>query len=183
MTANPSPETLAPLHTLMNGLQGSRQILNDVPTDVMSTLQIELTKTLRNLDDHMGNLLCLATFAQIASARYNDCSTQGGDHSLSWLFNIQQFFGPKRGVKTLDLVVLRVILACSPNCTNLTSAQATESIRLATCIAGAIEPEQRRAWISGNAVKITKLCEKVSREGLDHELQMVVSTIDFQTLH
>ena len=175
MAANPCAETLAPLHTLMTSLRGSCQILNDVPSEIMSNLQLELTKALRNLDDHMGNLLCLATFAQIALIKPNDPSKQHGPSPPPWLLNIQQFFGPKRGLKTLDLVVLRVILACSSNCTNLSTPQAAESIRLAICIADVIQLEQKQVWISSNGAKIAKLYDKVAREGLDREVQMMVS--------
>ncbi|KAJ5594296.1 uncharacterized protein N7459_000504 [Penicillium hispanicum] len=173
MAANPGAETLIPLHTIINGLHGSCQILNDVPVEVMSNLQLELTKTLRNLDDHMGNLLCLATFAQIASTKNDNDSNQHEPNAPSWLVNIQQFFGPKRGLKTLDLVVLRVILACSSNRSNLTGVQAAESIRLAICVADTIQPQQKQIWVSGNRAKIAKLCDKVAREGLDRELQMM----------
>lgn len=140
-------------------------------------MQLEFTKTLRNLDDHMGNLLCLATFARLASIRNDGLIKKHGTEAPSWLLNIRHFFGPKRGLKTLDLVVLRVILACSSNCNNLTPPQAAESIRLAVCIADAIEPEQKKAWIAGNASKIAKLCEKVARDGLDREIQMMVRFI------
>lgn len=171
---NPSADTIAPLHTLMNGLQGCSLLQHDVPTEVMSNMQVEFTKTLRNLDDHMGNLLCLATFARIASIRHDGFTNKHGPEAPSWLLNIRHFFGPKRGLKTLDLVVLRVILACSSNCNSLAPPQAAESIRLAICIADAIEPEQKQAWIAGNSSKIAKLCEKVARDGLDREIQMMV---------
>ncbi|KAJ5998888.1 hypothetical protein N7451_006698 [Penicillium sp. IBT 35674x] len=173
MARNPSADTIAPLHTLMNGLQGCALLQHDVPTEVMSNMQVEFTKTLRNLDDHMGNLLCLATFARIASIRNDGFTKNHGPEAPSWLLNIRHFFGPKRGLKTLDLVVLRVILACSSNCSNLTPPQAAESIRLAICIADAIEPEQKQAWIAGNSSKIAKLCEKVARDGLGREIQMM----------
>lgn len=177
MARNPSADTIAPLHTLMNGLQGCSILQYEVPTEVMSNMQLEFTKTLRNLDDHMGNLLCLATFARLASIRNDGLIKKHGTEAPSWLLNIRHFFGPKRGLKTLDLVVLRVILACSSNCNNLTPPQAAESIRLAVCIADAIEPEQKKAWIAGNASKIAKLCEKVARDGLDREIQMMVRFI------
>lgn len=134
----------------------------------MSSLQLELTKTLRNLDDHMGNLLCLATFAHLVKA-----DQQRGPRA-SWLENIQHFFGPKRGVKTLDLVVLRVILACSAHCNGLNSGEAAESVRLAVEICDRVDPERKQAWIAGNSSKIAKLCEKVSREGIGQEVQMMV---------
>ncbi|CAG7964363.1 unnamed protein product [Penicillium nalgiovense] len=173
MTAgNPCVETVAPLHALFSGLKGSPRVLNDIPSEVMSNLQLEFTKTLRNLDDHMGNLLCLATFAQIATALGTTSQNQHGSEA-PWLLNIKHFFGQKRGLKTLDLVVLRVILACSSSC-KLAPSEAAESIRLAICIAEAIESEQKQVWIAGNNSKIAKLCEKAVRDGLHGQTQTMV---------
>lgn len=179
MAENPCAETITPLHSLINGLQGSLRILYELSSETLSNLQLEFTKTLRNLDDHMGNLLCLATFARIASAfdtayyRHHH-QQQHEPEAPSWLLNIKHFFGPKRGMKTLDLVVLRVILACSSRCNSLTPSGAAESIRLAICIADALEIDQKQTWISGNSSKIGKLCEKIAREGLDDEIRMMV---------
>lgn len=173
LAENPCVETVTRLHALISGLKGSPRILNDIPSEVMSNLQLEFTKTLRNLDDHMGNLLCLATFAQIATALNTVSQNQHGSEA-PWLLNIKHFFGQKRGLKTLDLVVLRVILACSSSC-NLVPPQAAESIRLAICIADAIEPEQIQAWLAGNNPKIAKLCEKAARDGLHGQIQTMVS--------
>jgi hypothetical protein len=122
----------------------------------------------------MGNLLCLATFAKIASARETDHPSQHGQQPPLWLLNIKHFFGPKRGLKTLDLVVLRVIFASSATCNNLTPAKAVESVRLAICIADVVEPEQKSVWISANRPKIAKLCDKVVRSGIDREIQIMV---------
>ncbi|KAK4865430.1 hypothetical protein LT330_009541 [Penicillium expansum] len=169
MAENPCVETVAPIHALISGLKSSPRILNDISSEVMSNLQLEFTKTLRNLDDHMGNLLCLATFAQIATALGTTSQNQHGSETL-WLLNIKHFFGQKRGLKTLDLVVLRVILACSSSC-NLAPPEAAESIRLAICIADTIEPEQKQAWMASNSPKIAKLCEKAVRDGLYGQTQ------------
>lgn len=163
----------------MSGIQSSPKVLDDVPSEIMSSLQTEFTKTLRNLDDHMGNLLCLATFARIASVRQTNHLSQHGPEPPSWLLNIKHFFGPKRGMKSLDLVVLRVILASSASCNNLTPAKAVESVRLAICIADAVEPEQKSAWISGNRSKIAKLCDKVVRTGIDREIQITVWSLSY----
>lgn len=156
----------------MKTLQASSQILDEVPSEVMSNFQLEFTKTLRNLDDHMGNLLCLATFARIASNQNNHRPNRHGPEAPSWFLSIQHFFGAKRGPKTLDLVVLRVILACSSNC-SLPPSQAAESIRLAICVLDAVEPEQKQLWVSNNSSKIAKLCEKVAKDGLDRETQVM----------
>lgn len=173
MAENPCVETVAPIHALISGLKSSPRILNEISSEVMSNLQLEFTKTLRNLDDHMGNLLCLATFAQIATALGTTSQNQHGSETL-WLLNIKHFFGQKRGLKTLDLVVLRVILACSSSC-NLAPPEAAESIRLAICITDTIEPEQKQAWMASNSPKIAKLCEKAVRDGLYGQTQTMVS--------
>lgn len=177
MAGNPCAETVAPLHSLMSSLDGSSSLLDDIPEDVMTKLQLEFTKTLRNMEDHMGILMSLATFARIASAQSHSQNLQQQQHGSeppSWLLNIQHFFGPKRGQKTLDLVVLRVILACSSNSSFLTPSQAAESIRLAVSIIDAIEPSQKDAWVSNGSSKLAKLCDKVVRDGLEREIQLMV---------
>ncbi|PLB52423.1 hypothetical protein P170DRAFT_378212 [Aspergillus steynii IBT 23096] len=169
---NPCAETVLPLYQLMTGLRTHPRVLLEVPSEIMSNLQVELTKTLRNLDDHTGNLLCLATFAQIASSKIAQVDN-GHEQCPPWLQNVKHFFGPKRGLKTLDLVVLRVILACSASCNSLTTEQASESIRLAIEICDIVEPGQRECWIAANSTKIAKLCEKVTRSGIDRGVQIL----------
>ncbi|KAL4884723.1 hypothetical protein BJY04DRAFT_169746 [Aspergillus karnatakaensis] len=179
LKANPCADTVRPLYLISNCFQSSG-VLYEMPLQVMSCFQTELTKTLRNLDDHMGNLLCLATFARLAAAR----TTEEEPMPLQ---NIRHFFGPKRGLKTLDLVVLRVILACSSNYGNLSAEQSAESIRLGIDICGGVDNTQRERWIEGNSVKIAKLLEKVTRDGIDSSVQMLgisflVSLIPVATL-
>ncbi|KAI9039174.1 uncharacterized protein KD926_009924 [Aspergillus affinis] len=172
---NPCAETILPLYQLMTGLRTTPRVLLEVPSEIISNLQVELTNTLRNLDDHTGNLLCLATFAQIASSNIPQMNNSP-EQRPSWLQNVKHFFGSKRGLKTLDLVVLRVILTCSASCNGLTAEQATESIRLAIEICDIVEPEQRESWIGANSTKIAKLCEKVTRSGIDRGVQILGAT-------
>ncbi|KAF7718766.1 Uncharacterized protein PECH_004247 [Penicillium ucsense] len=174
IAANPRAETIAPLHALMIGIRGSPSLMHEIPTDVMSNMQAEITKTLRNLDDHMGNLLGLATFAEISASqpRQTNASPRGLGNA-SWLASIHDFFGSRRGMKTLDLVVLRVILACSSNCNHLTPAQAAESIGLAIRIGDAVDPTVKSTWIDQNASKIGKLCEKVAKDSLSREIKIM----------
>ncbi|KAJ5766847.1 uncharacterized protein N7511_004463 [Penicillium nucicola] len=170
MSDNPGIETIKPLYTIMKGLQGSPKVLDDIPSEVMSNLQVEFTKILRNFDDHMGNLLCLGTFAQIALAQPPSSQNQHGSESISWLLNIKDFFGPKRGLKTLDLVVLRVILACSSSC-SLSPSQAAESIKLAIYIADVVQSDQKHSWMASNSSKLAKLCNKAGTDGLDDNIR------------
>ena len=177
MAKNPYEETLSPLCKVMTGLQGTPGILNEMPSETMSNLQVELTKALRNLDDHMGNLLCLAIFARITKAEI-----QHGPKPPAWLESIHHFFGPKRGLKTLDLVVLRVILACSASCTSLGPGKAAESIRLAIEICNNVDPDRKHAWVESNSPKIKKLCEKVIRDDIDPKVQMMVRLTGIEQL-
>ncbi|KAL2853946.1 hypothetical protein BJY01DRAFT_51347 [Aspergillus pseudoustus] len=160
---SPLENNVRPLYLISGCL---KEVVHELPQEVMSCLQVELTKTLRDLKDHMGNLLCLATFARLASS-------WSSRDAPSWLQNIKDFFGPKRGLKTLDLVVLRVILACSSSCDGLTAEQAAESIRLAISICNGVDMAQRLSWIEGNRIKITKLIEKATRTGIDHSVQIL----------
>ncbi|KAJ5162174.1 hypothetical protein N7492_007566 [Penicillium capsulatum] len=172
MADNPCADTISPLHSLMGCIQGSPWGFDEIPSEAMVNFQVEFTKILRNLDDHMGSLLCLATFARITSAQYHGPQKKHGPSTPSWLLNIQHFFSSKRGLKTLDLVVLRVILACSSS-SSLTLSQAAESIRLSISIADSVDTQEKQAWLSSNSPKMAKLCEKVGRDGLDREIQMM----------
>ncbi|KAE8359358.1 hypothetical protein BDV27DRAFT_168588 [Aspergillus caelatus] len=173
---NPCAETILPIYRIMTGLQTSPSVLHSIPSEVMSNLQIELTKTLRDLDDHMGNLLCLATFARIASSQKVSRGIESAQQVPGWLQNIKHFFSAKRGLKTLDLVVLRVILACSTSCQSLMTDQAAESIKLGIEICATVEGSQRESWIQTNSSKIAKLCEKVTRDSIDPIVQKLGTT-------
>ncbi|KAA8645707.1 uncharacterized protein ATNIH1004_007126 [Aspergillus tanneri] len=172
---NPCAKSIWPLYQIMTGLQTASIVLYEIPSETMSSLQMELTKTLRTLHDQTENLLCLATFGQIVSS--NTAHDQNNQDQLPpWLQNIKYFFGPKRVLKTLELVVLRVILACSSGCSNLTAQQSARSIRIAIEICDSVEQEQREYWISVNPSKAAKLCEKVTRNGIDRDVQILGTT-------
>ncbi|KAF4247038.1 hypothetical protein CNMCM8980_007847 [Aspergillus fumigatiaffinis] len=173
MRENPCSGTIFPLYQIMTDLQPVPGVLLEISPETMSSLQVELTKTLRNLDDHMGNLLCLATFARISSSWNTNAEREHGPQFPPWLQNVKHFFGQKRGLKTLDLVILRVILASSASCDNLPPRKAAESIRLAIEICDSVEQGQKDCWIANNAPKIAKLCEKVNRNGIDWQVQMM----------
>ncbi|PYH80737.1 hypothetical protein BO82DRAFT_337544 [Aspergillus uvarum CBS 121591] len=176
LSKNPCSETILPLHRISTGLRTSPRVLLEISTEIMSSIQVELTKTLRNLADHMGNLLSLATLANLASLQGKLSNQESRSSTPLWLQSVGNFFGPKRGLKTMDLVVLRVILACSDSCSELTPAQAAESICLAIQICDRVEPEQKEAWNAANPSKIAKLREKVMRSGIDRGVQILGAT-------
>lgn len=87
MAENPSAETIRPIYKLMSGLQTSPRILYDIPLETMSILEGELRKALRNIDDHMGNLLCLDTFARLVSSQKLNYDSEHGPQVPTWLEN------------------------------------------------------------------------------------------------
>ncbi|KAL9127167.1 MAG: hypothetical protein Q9217_003900 [Psora testacea] len=163
---NVSAETIRPLYVILSAL-GSSQI-DGLPLDIVSSLQEGLMKALRSLDveHHSANLLCLAVLAKLVSRASTDSSS---DNYI--LFGAQQsFFGGRRASKTLDHIVLKVILACSKNCP-LAPNDAITSVELSEEIVDAIDVNERDAWIVKNTAKTKKLCEKILRPDIETELQ------------
>lgn len=136
---------------------------------------MEITNILRKTDDHIASLLCLAVFAKIVSwASASSSSNEAAqDDRPSWLQSMRHFFDSKRGVKTIDVVALRVILACSEN-TPLSQQDSEEILLLAWQIVALVEPSQRTAWVEANRAKAARLEAKIAREGLRGDLRMLV---------
>ncbi|KAL1968033.1 hypothetical protein VTN77DRAFT_2162 [Rasamsonia byssochlamydoides] len=173
MVREPCARTISPLYHVMAGLLGNSSLLDALPEGIMANFQAECTKTLRNLNDHMGSLFCLATFARIKSLWTSTQEREFGKHTCPvWFQNLSQFFGPKRAQKTLDLVVMSVIMACSATCSTLSAEEATGGVRLAIEICENVDQEQKEIWLRSNAPRIAKLCEKLTRNGIDVNLQM-----------
>lgn len=174
MAENPNTETIRPIYKLIKGLQTSPRILYDIPLETMSTLEGVLRNILRNMDDHVGSLLCLAIFACLVSSQKLNYDSDYGPQVPTWLQNARHFFGPKRCQKTLDIVSLRVILSCSDNYGNMTTTEAAECVHLAIDICDCAEPEQKEVWAAGNLPNFAKLQEKIMRKGIAYEVQMMV---------
>lgn len=171
MVHDPCARTMRPLYEVMGGLLGNLNIMKTLPEELMVSFQLECTKTLRNLNDHMGNLLGLATFARIRSLWTINVT----EPSYSpWLTSISQFFGPKRAGKTLDLVLLSVIMACSATNNANSPEDAIKIVQLAIEIVESIDHEQKSQWLPNNKPKMIKLCERLTRQDIDSELQMTV---------
>lgn len=169
MVRQPTPDTIAPLYKVISGTRGN--IFDILPDDTMSRFQSECTRILRKLDDHVSSLFCLAMFARIASA-----DAQPSDRKPGWLRSICQFFDATRGLKTLDLVFLRVVLACSSTA-GLSASQSVDCILLAKEVCDVVDPSQKNHWIQSGKVKIVKLCEKIMRADHDPTIQMLVGSV------
>ena len=171
-------------------------MLKMMPADLLIRLQEHLLKMLRVLEagDHSANLLCLAILAKIASSEVthmetlerplgsdkvcspNTSPSPGPTRSLTVNYNsAKHFFTAKRASKTLDLVVLKVILACSRSC-SLSSSEIIESLRISEEIVDAIGNEEKRTWMLKNSTKSRKLHEKILRPGIDIGVRCAVGT-------
>lgn len=174
MAEAPNTESLRPIYKLMKGLQRSPRILHDIPLETMITLERVFRDILRNMEDHVGSLLCLATYACLVSSQKPNYNSIHGPQAPTWLQNARHFFGPKRCQKTLDIVALTVVLLCSDNYDNMSTREAAECVRLAIDICDCAEPEQKQVWAFANASHFSKLEEKIMRENIAYEVQMMV---------
>lgn len=186
MVERPCGDMIRPLYQVLGGIQPL--LLEVLPDESMEHFQTECTKVLRGLDDHIGNLLCLATLARIASAASTTSTTSSSSPpSISdlewsapkprtWQQNVFQFFNAMRGSKTLDIVVLRVILASSGS-SDLSLGASIEGLKLAKEILEVVEPDQRKAWVKAHAAKVAKLLGKIQQPGLPPALQAAVCAV------
>lgn len=189
--------TITNIKLIYHMLSGSKfDVLSLIPADLVDGLHENLLRILRapEATDHSTNLLCLAIFAKLASAEPRHL--QISDRPL-WSDNIsspdespsnepisgslgscgfaKQFFTSKRACKTLDLVVLKAILACSFSCA-LPSNQISESLKISEQIVDAVGKDEKCTWMLKNSTKIRKLHEKVLRPDIDMGVRCAVST-------
>lgn len=176
--------TIRPVYSMLVGV--GPLLLDVIPEAEATQFQERLIRLLRNVDDQAANLLCLAIFARLVVRSTGptssaEVSSEGQTPvgatiptaQISRYHTIQQFFNQKRAVKTLDLVVLRVIFACS-NSSNLSLKDSVESLELAKEIISAVDVEEKVDWLKSNGPKLRKLYEKVLRVDLAGELQSMV---------
>lgn len=167
-----------------------------IPADLLIGLQEKLVQILRALEaaDHSANLLCLAILAKLASTELTHLETLERPLSSGKILSpdaspsnklasalvvsygsAAQFFTAKRAFKTLDLVVLKVILACSRSC-SLPSSEITESLKVSEEIVDAVGKDEKRIWMLKNSIKTRKLYEKVLRPDINIGVRCAVGT-------
>ncbi|KAL6713534.1 hypothetical protein ACLMJK_008999, partial [Lecanora helva] len=172
-----SCKSIRDVYRSLSGLDAS--YLNDLTFDVLASFQGSLTELLTqlDLDDPIGNLLCLAILAKFASTpcllALNDAQSSNGSlhNQVNEKFgHARKYFTGKRAQKTLDVAVLKVINSCSSRgAPNL--HEALEILTLARKVIEAIEFDDKQTWMSINQVKVQKLHEKIGRAELNRNLQ------------
>ncbi|CRG82883.1 Intracellular protein transport protein USO1 [Talaromyces islandicus] len=172
MVQEPCARTIRPLYEVVEGFIGNFNILKILPNDLMATFQLEATNILRSLNDPIASLLCLATFARIRRLWQ---PTENEAYMPTWLENIFQILGPKRAAKTLDLVFISAIMACSSSCSGYSPQERVFLVKLAVEICENFEEEIKRSWLGTNSPKVVKLCDKLRRADIDRDLQMMAT--------
>lgn len=182
----PSPETIRPIYRVLSGI--GPQLLDALPLNLVARLQEQFKKLLQGVgaEDPMTDLFCLAVLAVMASGRTEpiiaDASTSlATAHEVSIVkksksCDVARQYLSKRAAKTLDLVVLRVIVVCSRSCT-LTVKEAIESLQLSKVIIDAVDGD-KRLWMENDKGKFRKLVEKVSSYDQQPEVLCLVRPLD-----
>ena len=182
----PSAVTIRPLYNILSGVgYGLLEMLSD---DAIKRFQEKLKEMLRTLGNHFDSLLCLAIFAHMVSARTpdllpsdNSATPRGLDRSSGEITDnardrhevARQFLNHKKASKTLELVVLRVILICSINCP-LDHDRAMDNLQLSKEIIDAIDETEKETWLKRTTTGGKKLQEKVLRADLDVNIRSLV---------
>lgn len=145
------------------------------------------------MEDHSSNLICLAILAKFAFAGLPTGRFLQGSNGSSYLQMIsssvepisatperynsaRQFFNTSRASKTLDVVVLKVIFACSLSC-DLCSSEIIESLKLSEEIVDAICIDEKKSWMLKNGAKGKKLLEKILRSDIEMGVQHAVRSL------
>ena len=177
-----SSETIRPVYLLLSGLDSV--YLDSMPLNIVSSLQSQMILVLSKLDsdDHLASLLCLAVLAKFSSMP-GDMENFGpnlqslvqdetGLHSADRFLPARKFFS-SRVPKTLDLIVIKAITACSQSC-RLKVHEVVESLKLSIEIVDTLDEKEKTHWQAGNVRKINKLYEKVLRSGIEAKVQCAV---------
>ncbi|SLM38433.1 hypothetical protein LPUS_08646 [Lasallia pustulata] len=195
----PSALTIRPIHSLLAGVGST--LLDVLPAEATSRLHEQLSRMLQSLQDRPAILLCLAIFASVLSGSSPVCkASETSSQNLHSAMpgeavlpdevrrhqNIRKYFNERRASKTLDLVVLGVIEACSSSF-SLNCCEAVESLGLAQEIVRVVNCDERVGWLKKSGSKTRKLFEKVLRQDTKAEvrlaaLEFIVSLVEIDQI-
>ncbi len=186
----PSAGNIRPIYSILSSV--GFNFLDILPLETVNRFQLQLIKILKGLEveDHSANLICLAILANVALQEIEDStaldglsvpnatSTRNEDvpESHDRYQPAQQLFTAKRASKTLDLVVLKVILSCSKTC-SLRPDEVLESLKLSEKVIDAISRDERSSWMERNAAKVKKLSDKILHHDVDGDRKCAVSSV------
>ena len=182
----PSAKTIRPVYSLLAGVGPT--LLDILPVEATFRLHEQLHRMLHSLKDRPAILLCLAIFARVLSGPSPVRGTSGTPSSsldsalpseavlldeVRRYDNICKYFNARRASKTLDLVVLGVIEACSSNFA-LSCCEAVESLSLAQEIVTVVDDAERINWLKKSGPMTRKLFEKALRQDMNVDVRLAV---------
>ena len=194
---SPSTSTIRGLYHTIKGI--GIQSFEILPARTVVDFQNRLLEMLTQLDDHCANLLCLAIFAifhqgsksptssgTIAPSAFARTSRGGGTASGDDRYHAAHQLFTKRAAKTLNLVVVRVIVSSSST-TDLDKSQIIERMNLSKSILQAVDDDEKNLWVRKNPAKIHKLHERVTQQDIDlvvriKMFEMLPSLLDVMSL-
>ena len=184
-TAIQSPSAVAfrQLYSLLNYRQAP--LLEELPEEAVQDVLQQLLRSLKQSETQSMHLLCLGVLARLMATRKRllpqdsqprdvasgHPSKQQHDSPSNDL--IVQFFDGQKASKTVQLVVLQVILACSTDGPS-SSDDAVDDILLATEIADAVSLAIKSSWVESSPKAMAKLYERTLRPTLSVSLRLLV---------
>lgn len=181
----PSVKTIRPIHQILRGT--STMLLGSLSNNVLSRFEGHLFEIIRNRDEDNPSLTlyCLAimrVLAQSSDEGFNELSVSAYDtqellastqptSAVKWKpETVKQYFAERKGQKTMQYTVLRVVWACTPT-TGESLDEKLVSLALANEIIAAVPSAEIRIWREANALVSRKLEEKVQSLSTDRGLR------------
>ena len=158
--------------------KNSSQIEN-VPVATLLRLQSHLLDTLQHTDNHKydSSMQCLAVLALLCKSGPEfiekpteeflgtKTSKPAGDNNES-----KHDYFTTKALKTLDFIVLKVIVALSE------SGKAMD-VEFAVDVISVIDVQVRATWLQKKSSTVRKLCEKASRSEVEQQLRYSVCSV------
>ena len=168
-------------------LQGtSDHLLGLLSSSNLSRLEQHLFAIIRNIkgENQSLSLYCLAIMKTMSSASHDAFRLSNSQYDTQELLAstdltstskwtsdaMQQFFTDGKAQKTVQLVVLRAMWACTTS-TGEPFDERMESLLLANEVLSAISPHLREAWRKANSMIVGKLQDKIMSTTLETELR------------
>lgn len=170
----PCSESLRDLYRVLGGIRTT--LLELLPDSKLDALVTEIKRVLADVKNMTANMYCLASMSEIALALINRSNPSTPDSRWShegrnnvavqrdWQQAALSFFEDQKGMKTMDLIILYVISACSDR-EDLSLLERLQVVELATKVVIVIESGHKELWLRENSAKLHKLFAKL-RYGL-----------------
>lgn len=181
---HPSVISIKPIYQVLQGT--STLLLGILSKEALDRLEEHIFNILRNnkSENQSLSLYCLAIMKVMSSAAEDRLGFGGSSYDTQELLAssqhttsgwtpdaMQQFFSEGKAQKTMQLVVLRAMWACTTT-TGESFDERFESLVLANDIVAAVPAHLREAWRKANALVVRKLEEKVTAPALEAELRL-----------